>query len=409
MTKKKTFSIPKIYDANGDLNKRWYLYFSFRDPNTGKLKRMKNIYGKVNSYKTKESRYIILAVYKRRLVKLLRSGFDPFADNSQTHKVFLNDSKIANSNQSDQKDFLVPSKTLNSVEDSISLVLVLKVNSISKRTLTDYRSRCEMLIKWLKANNVNTDDIRALKKKTIIDFLNSILIRTSSRNRNNYRTCLSSIFQAMEENELIDKNFVKNINRLKTIPKRNKTYSLNQQEEIFEYLSDVDPILLLYIKFISFNFLRPIEVCRLKVEDIDLDNGTLQFQAKNKSLKTKIIPKILLDDLPKLDNRSGSQLLFTPNDIGGDWDTELTNRRDYFSKRFKTVVKDHFGLSENYGLYSFRHTFITKIYRSLVGKSSPFSAKSELMQITGHSSMTALEKYLRDIDAELPKDYSNHL
>jgi hypothetical protein len=31
------------------------------------------------------------------------------------------------------------------------------------------------------------------------------------------------------------------------------------------------------------------------------------------------------------------------------------------------------------------------------------------MQITGHTTMVALEKYLRDIDAELPKYYSNLL
>jgi hypothetical protein len=31
------------------------------------------------------------------------------------------------------------------------------------------------------------------------------------------------------------------------------------------------------------------------------------------------------------------------------------------------------------------------------------------MLVTGHSTMTALEKYLRDIDAELPEDYSNLL
>ena len=43
---KKHFSTPKIYNANGDLNKRWYVYFSYRNPKTGKLVRMKNIYGK---------------------------------------------------------------------------------------------------------------------------------------------------------------------------------------------------------------------------------------------------------------------------------------------------------------------------------------------------------------------------
>jgi hypothetical protein len=31
------------------------------------------------------------------------------------------------------------------------------------------------------------------------------------------------------------------------------------------------------------------------------------------------------------------------------------------------------------------------------------------MQITGHQTMEALEKYLRDIDAALPEDYSHLL
>ena len=59
-------------------------------------------------------------------------------------------------------------------------------------------------------------------------------------------------------------------------------------------------------------------------------------------------------------------------------------------------------------MYSFRHTFITKLYRALKENSSPHEAKSQLMQITGHTSMTALESYLREIDVELPKDYSNY-
>ena len=113
-----------------------------------------------------------------------------------------------------------------------------------------------------------------------------------------------------------------------------------------------------------------------------------------------------LPDLTKLDKEA---VLFTPEKIGGEWDTLVDNRRDYFSKRFRKVVKEHFKLGINYGLYSFRHTYITKVYRALMKDSSPFEAKSKLMLITGHSSMTALEKYLRDIDAELPEDYSTML
>ena len=85
------------------------------------------------------------------------------------------------------------------------------------------------------------------------------------------------------------------------------------------------------------------------------------------------------------------------------------NRRDYFSKRFKKVVKEHFKLGQDFGLYSFRHTFITRLYREMIKDATPFEVKSRLMLITGHSTMGALEKYLRDIDAQLPEDYSELL
>ena len=60
-------------------------------------------------------------------------------------------------------------------------------------------------------------------------------------------------------------------------------------------------------------------------------------------------------------------------------------------------------------VFSFRHTYITKLYRELEKLHDPNTAKNKLMQITGHSTITALEKYLRDIDAALPEDYSNLL
>jgi len=37
LSKKPLFSSPKIYTANGNLNKRWYVYFTFRNPESGKL------------------------------------------------------------------------------------------------------------------------------------------------------------------------------------------------------------------------------------------------------------------------------------------------------------------------------------------------------------------------------------
>jgi len=235
--------------------------------------------------------------------------------------------------------------------------------------------------------------------------LNSVLQRSSSRNRNNTRASISSLFKTLEDNEIIKENFVRKINVLRTTPKRNKTYTPKQEREILKYLEENDPILLLFIQCMSYNFLRPIEVCRLKISDLDIEDKKLYLKAKNKAVKIKIIPDLLIEKLPDLTQMDKTHFLFTPEKIGGEWFADDINKRDHFSKRFKTV-KDHFGLGLDYGLYSFRHTTITKLYRELRKGASPFEAKTKLMVITGHTTMVALEQYLRDIDAELPEDYS---
>jgi integrase len=174
------------------------------------------------------------------------------------------------------------------------------------------------------------------------------------------------------------------------------------------HLKKDDPHLLLFVKFISYSILRPIEICRLKIEDVDVQDKKLYVKAKNKPVQIKIIPEILLKDLPDLSNKDPKTFLFGRFEVGQEWDAEETNKRNEFSKRFKKI-KDHFKLGEEYGLYSFKHTFITKLYNSFRENMSQHEAKSNLMPITGHSTMIALEKYLRDIDAELPEDYSEFL
>lgn len=98
--------------------------------------------------------------------------------------------------------------------------------------------------------------------------------------------------------------------------------------------------------------------------------------------------------------------VFTPTGVG-KWDANDRSRRDHFSKRFK-LVKDKFGFGEEYGIYSFRHTFITKLYNALILKLTPDDAMSHLMTITGHSTQTALKKYLRKTDSFRPKDWSEY-
>ena len=404
---KKNFSAPKIYNANGDLSKRWYVYYAFLNPQTGKLQRMKNIYGKCNSYKTKEDRLSVLTLYRKKLLSLLQEGYNPHNDNPELYAKRRNQEPVPSMVQETQIAVVEDPKM--TLKEAFDLALKLKEKQVNPKTKSNYQNRIDNLLKWTNAHRPEIQFIDELGKKEIVHFLNEELYRTSARSRNNFRVDLSSLMQTLEDNDVIELNFVKKIPVLKSIPERNKTYTTEKQEEIFTHLEKSDPILLLFIKFISYNFLRPIEVCRLKVGDLNLTNNTIQFKAKNSNFKTKIIPEILLLDLPDLSGLDKSLFLFTPDKIGGEWSTEISNKRDYFSKRFKSVVKDHFDLGLDYGLYSFRHTFITKLYRDFAKTKTPYEAKSKLMLITGHATMDVLDKYLREIDAELPEDYSKSL
>jgi integrase len=402
---KKNFSVPKIYTANGDLTKRWYLYFSYRNPETGKLQRMKNIYGKTNTYKTKEERLSVLTAYRKKLVQLLKIGYNPFVDNTDLYIQKTQNKKVSSVKNEAPKVIVEENKM--TLREAFDFGLKIKENLVSSRTFKTYQNRIKNLLLWFEKNRPTIKYIDQITKIDIVQFLNEELYRTSARTRNNFRLDLGSIFQSLEDNDIIEANLIKKIPVLKSVPERNKSYTAEEQEKIFNYLEKNDPILLLFIKFISFNLLRPIEVCRLTIGDLDLKNKTVRFKAKNSPLKTKLIPELLLEDLPDLSKLDANLLLFTPDKIGGEWSAEVNNRRDYFSKRFKRVVKDHFKLGIEYGMYSFRHTYITKLFRELVKSSSPTEAEGKLMLITGHASLTALRKYLRDIDAELPEDYSD--
>ncbi len=436
LLKRKDFTSPKIYTGGVNillwnqlsetekakaLSKSWYVYYSFRDEKTGKLKRMPNIKGNANKLKTKKERIDYLSAMSSALEFLLEKGFNPNSNNNieellgkkKTKNFELNNTDLAISKERvETKNSCVVTTSENNplpetltIKEAFEFALNIKKNTIRDTSYKNFELRIRKFKKSLDENK----PITFITKKVINDYLNEVLVNSSARNRNNTRADLSSLFQVLEDNEIITDNVVKKINVLKSNPERNKTYTSEMQKDIYSFLEENDKLLLLFIKFVSYNFLRPIEVCELKIKDIDVTGKRLYLRTKNKAVKIKIIPEILLNDLPDLSNFTPESFLFTPTGFGQDWITEPNNKRDYFSKRFKEVVKTHFNLNKDYGMYSFRHTFITKLYREMRKTSTQFETKSKLMLVTGHSTMTALEKYLRDIDAELPEDYSNLL
>src|SRR5690606_38810219 len=433
---KPNYNEPKIYTGGVDINqwskytkkeqndalkKHWYIYYSFRNPETGLMTQQKRIKASANSFTTRKGRLNILKPIQRRLLNILEAGYNPYLeDNSHVKKKFTGEPVAVKLEKAkpveivEKVEVVVPPKKEESVMtlvDATQLVLDTKRKVLNENSFPKYRSRINQFYRWLYDNNFKeSDGIKTITKKTVIQYLNIVLQSTSARNRNNTRNDINSFIETLVDNDVLQMNFVTQLKKLKATPKRNKSYNSELLKEIKDYMKKHDPLLSHYVDFICYGFLRPIEVCRLKVGDLNLRDRTIQIQAKNKLVKVKIIPSILFDKLPDLSKFSREDDLFTNTQIGGKWDVIEASKRDYFTKRFKKV-KDHFGLNEEYGLYSFRHTTISELYREIAKEPnmSPHAVKSKLMLITGHSSMSALESYLRDIDAEMPEDFSHFL
>lgn len=389
LKRRKQYGKVSIFDANGDLSARWYVYYTFRNPETGYLERQPNIYLNINDYDTVRDRLKAAKIVKESTEKILEEGFNPYGpeleiDTINKEPVNINSTK--------------------KVSEAIDFALEYAKNLHSDSSFGDFKSRITRFKDWLINNKPANTKMNEIKSIDAIGFLNEILQRTSPRNRNNTRAALSSLYKILKNNQIVKENIIEGIDVLKSSPKKNKTYTKQQEEDILKLMAEKDKHLLLFVKFISINMLRPVEVCRLQKKDIHISDKVLKVRAKNQPVKTKIIPDILLQDIPDLTPYKNTDFIFTPNGVGL-WDAKEVNRRNHFGKRFK-IIKDELGLGEEYGLYSFRHTYITRIYRELRKQLTPFESKSRLMLITGHGTMDALDKYLRDIDAELPEDYS---
>jgi len=382
------FSEPKIFTGGVDidqwsklstaqkkdaLDKYWYVYFSFRDPKTGKLKRQTNIKVGANNFKDMRKRIAHLRTLQRNLLLMLEAGFDPYGDNTELEMAFMG--KTPNTRTAERIVEVIPPEpvptvlpmqrftpirpTANfqstppiptqpipiqpipqvptvqptqtvapkpsvpdsteieteivSIIEAFDLAMKTKQNVLNENSYVKFKSRINRFRKWLEKNSLSEGPIKSITKKTIITYLNEVLNETSARNRNNTRTDLSSFFQVLEDNDIILENFIKKLNVLKSTPTRNKTYTPAMERDIDDYLQENDTLLRLLTQFISYCLLRPIEICRLKIGDLDIQDRKIYVKAKNSPVKIKIIPEILLEQLPDLSKKDGLPTKFGTN------------------------------------------------------------------------------------------------
>lgn len=361
--------------------KRWYIYFDYVDPNSGKFTRQAPITAHTNrNYPDFDDRFKYIHELKKALLERLEEGYSPYEEKQEAKK--------------------------HNIIEALDFALDIKKDQVGKRTYEGYNLAARKFKAWLKDNYYQNKSLEDLTRRIANTFLDHIAKKTSNRSRNNYKNALRALFSLLVEHEYLEYNVFDKISNLKATGKRDPTYSNQQVKDITAYLKENDKVLLMFIYFVSYLFWRPKENCRLRVKDINLEEKLISVPTKTKGHKTKRIPDILIDDLTEyLQGANPQDLVFTPTGPG-QWDRQLDNRRHYFSDRYRKVKKD-LGLME-YSIYSFRHTYTTRVYKNLLKQHPKGKALDILAGITGHTSQ-AIQAYIHVLDAGNTEDYSDLL
>lgn len=143
---------------------------------------------------------------------------------------------------------------------------------------------------------------------------------------------------------------------------KNTAYTEKQLREIIPYVQEQDPYLYKFICFIYYAMMRPSEIKRLKVKNIDIEKRIIRIESEQSKVKRfDILPiaeelyKVILT--MELENYDLEDYLFTAREhpakrkMSHSWTTE------HFKK-----VKDKFNLSTNHSIYAFKHTAVCRWY-----------------------------------------------
>ncbi|MCP4437406.1 MAG: tyrosine-type recombinase/integrase, partial [Aureispira sp.] len=225
----------------------------------------------------------------------------------------------------------------------IGLITALKLSEELKRTYVrpktaqEYKNHLERFEAYLIKNKLDKMKLTEFDRNQAIFYLDSVLIdrKVLTMTRNNYMRVMKALFGTLVEREYILINPFVGIPRLKETKKKRRTFTKEEKQVIIRYVKPNDKRLFLAICLCYYCAIRPVEMKRLKISNIDLKAGVIHMdgsQTKNKECATITIPKVLaplLESL-ELENYPKHYYLFGAQNLEPN---EKASGRDTISKR----------------------------------------------------------------------------
>lgn len=319
--------------------KNIYVAYSVINPETDKLtvKRIKLNYITNRTQRKQYAEELIKQInYK------LACGFNPFIE-SAGHTLILLSAAV--------QDFLRNKRR------------ELDTHTISNATFDDYKQQLRYFKEF-----VNTDlFIYKISKSVVNNFLDYLYIdkKVSACTRNHYLQTLRTFFNWCVNREYLKENPAALVKNAKQTEKFRAAIPADVLQKIFRYLNETDKHFLLACYLIYGCFIRPSELCKLKIKDINFKNQTIFISkeiSKNRKNQVVTMPQNIADMILDLKIYTypleyyivGKKFLPCENSITAKY------------LRYRWIrLRRKLNLSDKYQLYSLKDSGITQMINLL--------------------------------------------
>jgi len=320
------YKLAKLNDAGGNLQARWFVYYSYLHPETAKKERFR-IYIS-STLKTATARREKAEELKRAINDKLKRGWSPYQFESMK---------------------------FSTVANALLFVLEIKKTTCRSRTHHTYKHLITFFIGYLEKKglkNITLDCFNSHHAQAFLDYAKSEK-GIANRTYNYYAMHMRIFFNFLIERDYTTFNPFQKIKKLTVEESEITCFTPKELHLIRTDLREKDFDLYIISCFIFYCAIRPAELMRLRVMDIKLDKDLIIIPAnanKNKKYQTVTIPEPFKRELLKFGlNYPGEYYLFTRHLQRGKKQAAPTRIAGYWRE-----WADQVGISKN--IYSLKHT-----------------------------------------------------
>jgi len=378
---KPPFKPCKLYDCKGDVLQRWIIDFYVWDAIGKKLVRKK--YSGLNKIKDKAKRYEAAKKFIIETDSLLSQGYHLNAIKKQPKKK--------------QAELIPSSPTLL---EAFEIIKKLKQATNREGSFKEWKILENVFIAWCKEKGFDKLPVAEIKPEHIAPFIDYVSIERGVNNttRNNYLIRISTFFNALIKRQIIDKNPLAGLGKLRQDEKQHIPYSKEEIQDVKETIAEKKDWLWLAIQMIYYCFIRPNELIQLKVRHIEGKVFYIPPEiSKGKTGRFVPIHPSLWDALVTagIHKRGQHAFILSTNENG----TKQLGKKTLYNT-FIWLMRGK--LKTGQDLYSFKHSGVIAAYRA--------TKDIKLIQeYCGHKNINDTDKYLRELGLIIPESRLNNI